>query len=69
MLFRSMPAFDPDSDISSLSLTIPSWISLIDRTLSNAYLDLASNKAKSNLIKMLNNLKNSIDSILNSVKE
>jgi hypothetical protein len=29
---KDMPAYDPDAEISSLTLTIPSWISSIERT-------------------------------------
>ena len=33
---KNMPVFDPDAEIASLTLTIPSWISSIERTRTNA---------------------------------
>lgn len=66
---KDMPEFDPDAGISSLSLTIPSWISSINRTQSTADLTLVSNKAKTNLIKALDNLKEAADGLLSEVKE
>lgn len=61
---KDMPVFDPDADISSLVLTIPSWISSMERTLFIVDLNLVSDRAKNSFIKMLNNLKNSADNIL-----
>lgn len=66
---KNMPAFDPDAEITSLSLTIPSWISSIERTRSLANLDLVSDKAKDKLADILNNLKNASDQLLSMIRE
>ncbi len=65
---KDMPTFDPDAEISSLSLTIPSWISSIERTQSLANLDLASEKAKGKLVAMLNILKDVSDQLLGVIR-
>lgn len=61
---KDMPEFDPDAEISSLTLTIPSWISSIRRTQSEADFTLVSDKAKNKLINMLSDLKEAADTIL-----
>lgn len=50
---KDMPEFDPDAEVSSLTLTIPSWQSSIERTKKAADLTIVSDKAKDNLIKAL----------------
>ena len=50
---KDMPEFDPDAEVSSLTLTIPSWQSSIERTKKAADLTIVSDKAKENLIKAL----------------
>lgn len=53
---KDMPAFDPDAYVSSLTLTIPSWISNMRRTATNSDLNIISLKARSDLIKALDDL-------------
>lgn len=36
---KTMPAYDPDAEVAGLTLTIPSWMSSIDRTKSMAHLE------------------------------
>ena len=50
---KDMPQFDPDAEVSSLTLTIPSWQSSIERTKKAADLTIVSDKAKDNLVKAL----------------
>ena len=50
---KDMPEFDPDAEVSSLTLTIPSWQSSIERTKKAADLTIVSDKAKDNLVKAL----------------
>jgi len=50
---KDMPVYDPDAEIASLTLTIPSWVGSINRTLSIADLGKTSNKA---MIKLDNTL-------------
>ena len=53
---KDMPEFDPDAEVSSLTLTIPSWQSSIERTKKAADLTIVSDKAKDNLVKALRSL-------------
>lgn len=53
---KDMPKFDPDSYVSSLSLTIPSWISSIKRTYDNSDLAHVSARARKILVTELENL-------------
>lgn len=64
---KDMPAFDPDAEILSLSLTIPSWISSIDRTQAAADIHLVSTHARENLIQMLGKLRETADRMLSMV--
>lgn len=66
---KNMPDFDPDAEVSSLNLTIPSWISFIKNTQAVTDFSLISDKAKNNLIDMLSNLKDTADVMLNILKE
>lgn len=50
---KDMPAFDPDAPIVELTLTIPSWISSINRTKDHANLSEVSEAAKEKLIARL----------------
>ena len=53
---KDMPAYDPDSYVSSLSLTIPSWICSIRRTGEYSDAENISMKARSDLINALDDL-------------
>lgn len=66
---KDMPAYDPDAEISSLALTIPSWVSSINRTCSAANLSVVSDNALSKLEKQLLELKESIESMLSTIRE
>lgn len=66
---KNMPAYDPDAEISSLALTIPSWVSSIDRTRSMANLSIVSSNAREKLEKQLAVLKKTIEDMLAAIKE
>lgn len=66
---KDMPAFDPDAEISSLTLTIPSWSSSIERTRNRADLSIISPVAKNRLIGALQTLQDTVDEMLKAVKE
>lgn len=66
---KDMPIYDPDAEISSLTLTIPSWISSIERTLSNADFTKISNKAKIKLEDELKKLEYVVDVMQLAVEE
>ena len=55
-----MPEFDPDAEISSLTLTIPSWKSSIERAKNTADLAIVSPQAKDNLVQALHELRKTI---------
>ena len=61
---KNMPDFDPDAEITGLTLTIPSWASSISRTQSNISL-----KARMNLEHALFNLQATIEELLRAIKE
>ena len=64
-----MPEYDPDSEITGLTLTIPSWGSSITRVMSVTDMNNVSGEAKVNLIAALCQLKSVIDDMLIAVKE
>ena len=66
---KDMPPYDPDAEISSLTLTIPSWASSINRVRTAANFNTTTIQAREKLIKELAGLKQTIDSILAAVKE
>ena len=55
------PKYDPDAEVSSLALTIPSWVSSINRTRDNADFSAISVRARdklgNELIKMLDSIR------------
>ena len=66
---KDMPAFDPDAEVAGLTLTVPSWVSSIDRTLTNSDLKTVSGKAKENLAIALTDLITKISALLIAIKE
>lgn len=66
---KDMPKHDPDAEVASLSLTIPSWNSSIARVFNKANLNELSDKAKTQLRVELLSLRDSIDLILLAIEE
>ncbi len=66
---KEMPAFDPDAEISGLALTVPSWISSINRARSSSDLSGTTDNARLRLKEELMKLQDAIDSMLNDMKE
>jgi len=66
---KDMPAYDPDAEISSLTFTIPSWVTSISRTSSATNFNAVTDNARSNLVKQLLELKIAVDSMLAVIKE
>lgn len=66
---KDMPAYDPDAEISSLILTVPSWVSSIDRTRSISNLSCVSSNARRKLENELLILKETINVMLAAIKE
>jgi len=66
---KNMPSYDPDAEISTLSLTIPSWISSINRTGAAIDLSKVSDTARIKLKKELLVLKKTTESMLIAMEE
>ncbi len=66
---KDMPAHDPDGEVASLSLTIPSWNSSIGRIFKKANMQEISDKARTQLRVELMTLRDSIDLILLAIEE
>lgn len=65
---KDMPAYDPDSDISGLSLTIPSWITLITRTMKKTDLAAITWVGRQKLIFSLNSLREETEKFLSALE-
>ncbi len=66
---RKMPAYDPDSDVNSLCMTICSWISSIERVNQKADFSAISERATLELMKQLTILERTINTIQKSLVE
>jgi len=66
---KDMPQYDPDSEVASLSLTIPSWISSINRISKVSEFSNISEAAKKRLINELESLRNTVDDMITALKE
>ena len=66
---KDMPTHDPDGEVASLSLTIPSWNSSIGRVFNKTNMQDISDKAKTQLRVELMTLRDSIDLILLAIEE
>ena len=66
---NAAPAYDPDAEIASLSLTIPSWASNILRIKNSANMHETSPEARLRLKKALVRLKSTTDKLLYVLRE
>ena len=66
---KDMPAYDPDAQVSSLALTIPSWSSSIKRVTEATDFSKISNAARNRLMRNLTHLCSSIDTIRKAIEE
>ncbi len=66
---KKMPAYDPDAEVSSLSLTVPSWISSIERVKKVSDMTASTDSAKQKLAKTLLELRATIDDMLQYIKK
>ena len=66
---KNMPKFDPDAEISSLSLTIPSWISSIERVKKVSGITGSTVGAREKLTNTLLDLRTSIDDMIECLKK
>ena len=66
---KDMPEYDPDAEISSLALTIPSWISTINRVCDTTDISATTGTARVRLINALIQLKYAADILQMRTKE
>ncbi len=64
-----MPRYDPDAEVASLTLTIPTWVSSIRRVNNSADFTAVSAEAKHAVRKELILLKNEVESVLHHIKK
>lgn len=65
---KDMPPYDPDAEVTSLAYTIPFWIGLIDRVLTNN-IENSSISARQNLKRILHELKFNIETLILHMEE
>ena len=66
---KDMPEYDPDAEITGLTLTIPSWCSSIKRAMRNADFTKLSPLAKEKLLLALFELEDKIENLIDTIKE
>lgn len=66
---KDMPSFDPDAPITELTLTIPSWLGSINRTIKNTDFGKVSKTAKAKLTTVLTKLNIALNDLLELSKE
>lgn len=66
---KNMPSYDPDAEIASLTLTIPTWASSIRRMNGAVDFNAVSIDAKSAARKELVQLKNEVEAVLRRIKK
>ena len=65
---KTMTAYYPDAEVTGLTLTIPSWMSSIDRTKSMAHLEAISPAARQSLWAALTELEVKIQEMLSAIE-
>ena len=68
-LIKVTPKHDPDAEITGLTLTVPSWVSSIERARNLADMDAASTGAKSKLEEALLSLQKKVSEMLSDIRE
>ena len=66
---KDIPSYDPDAQVMALSFTIPSWVSIVDKTFMNADFSAISLMARSKLKDELTGLKNITDAMITILLE
>ena len=69
LAIRQLPAYDPDAQVSSLALTVPSWTSSINRVTDATDFSKISNAARNRLMRSLGQLCESIEIIKLAIEE
>ena len=66
---KSMPMYDPDAEIASLALTIPSWQSSIERVKNTMHIGETTQEARVRLIERLIELNTTVYRMIRFLKE
>lgn len=66
---KNMPEFDPDAEITGLTLTIPSWCSSLDRVRTKTNLSIVSDQARAKLSNALETLQSKSSEMMDAIKE
>lgn len=66
---KDMPEHNPDAPVIQLCLTVPSWITSVQKATEPATIANASDKAKQQLLEILDKLKAAIDTVTDLIKE
>ena len=66
---KKTPAFDPDAEVTGLTLTIPSWISSMERVRVNTDMTIITVKARNGLLEALTHLNDAIRQMIRKVGE
>ena len=66
---KDMPSYDPDAEVSSLTLTIPSWRTSIERVQAASNMMAVSTSAKASLRRELESLMRTVEKMLDRVEE
>lgn len=66
---KDMPAFDPDAEITGLTLTIPSWAGSIERAREKSDFTIISSDAREKLIAALESLSLRVEEMLSAMEE
>lgn len=65
---KNEPEYDPDSEITGLTLTIPSWTSSIERARGKADMNAISTQAKESLHRVLSVLQETIQTMISAME-
>ena len=68
-LIKITPMHDPDAEIAGLTLTVPSWVSSIERARNNADMNAASTSAKANLRRRCCHYRRRCPEMLSDIRE
>lgn len=67
MALKKKPVYDPDAEISSLALTMPSWSSSIIRVTESTDFKRISKDAKNKLLVELHNLYQAVTPLIDKI--
>ena len=68
-MIKQTPDYDPDAGIASLTLTIPSWVSEINRAMRESDLSHVTTPAKAQLAGVLDKLLAAVQDTIAAVRE